>query len=211
MAFGDFLNSINVQGQWMEVFSSSLYLIGIVFWTLLGIAGVLVVYYYFSFNIPTHIYEIIGKNQTLKFLRKTRSRIFTKDNVSHFKIFGVKQKLVPPQSEDYMIGKKGKLLNIIKDGTDYRFLNITSNPGHILIQDHDMRFWHTQQRVDIIKKYTELTFFQKYGAYLVFIFGILVLGWMYYIQLKYINGNLAETTSAANKLAEAIGKNLRPP
>lgn len=197
--------------DWMGPLTDTLYALGILFWTLLGVGVVVVFYFFMTFNIPTHIYEVIGKEQVLRFLRKTRSRIKTKDNVSKLKIWGIKPDFEPPQSEHYMLGRKGKLLNMLKDGTDFRPFTMTSNPGNIVVQDHDIRFWTSQRQGDVVEKYLDQSFFQKYGHYMAFIFGMLILGWMFYVQLKFIQGNLAETTSAASKLAEAMRGTLGGP
>ncbi|GAG25568.1 unnamed protein product, partial [marine sediment metagenome] len=87
--------------EWMGYFAQSLQVAGVIFWTLLGVAVVGVFWYFISFNIPTHVYETVGKEQTLRFLRKTRSRIKTKDNVSKLKIFGIKEDCEPPTSDQY--------------------------------------------------------------------------------------------------------------
>lgn len=197
--------------DWMTYIADTLYWAGFLFWIILGIALILIFWYFISFNIKIHIYEVVGKNQTLKFLRTGRGKLNTKKGVSKLRIGGFKSFFEPPQSEYYMLGRKGKLLNMLKDGTDLRPFQMSCNPGHITIQDHDIRFWASQSMGEVISKYSEPSFFQKYGHYMVFFFGLLVLGWMFYIQLKYINNNLTETTSAARSLAEAIKGNLKAP
>jgi hypothetical protein len=190
--------------EWEAILSQTMYGLGLAFWTLLGVGVIIFCWYLFTFNIPTHIYEVVGKDQVLRFIRKTRAKVTEKDGASIMKIFGIKGDHHPPQSEHYMLGRKGKLLNLKKDGTDIAPFQMTVNPGHIIVQDHDMRMWHVLNRGEIVKKYTELSFFQKYGGYMVFVFGLLVLGWLYYIQLTFIQGNLDQTIGSVNKIAEIM-------
>jgi len=209
MALGNIFDPNNV--AWMEMFTGTLQVFGIIFWTLLGVALVIVAWWWVTFNIPIHIYEVVGKEQVLRFLKKTRARIKEKDGVMKMKVWGVKEDYQPPQSEQYMLGKRGKLLNLKKDGTDFAPFQMTANPGNIVVQDHDMRLWHSMTRINNVKKYTEQSWFQKYGTYITFIGGMLILGWMFYIQLKFINGNLQETTSAASRLADAMKAGVGAP
>ncbi len=190
---------------------NTLYWFGIIFWFLLGIGVVVVFWFIITFNIPTHVYEVVGKQQMLRFLRKTRSKVVSKDDVLKLKVFGIKDEFEPPQSEDYMLSKRGKLLNLKKDGTDFTPFVMTSNPGHITIQDHDKRFWLSQTVGQTVKKYTEITFFQKYGAYMALIFGMLVLGWMFYIMITTVGADVDRNLAIAEKVAEYTKKSIAGP
>ena len=196
--------------QWESYFGNTFTFFAMAFWLLL-IGGIL---FYFwrvsSFNTSANIYDLID-GKVLRFVRKARCKIEQKDGVSKLRIFGIKQSQEAPSSDYYMLTTKGKILNLLKDGSDFKPFKISPNPGVITISDHDVRFWMSQTVGQIVKKYTELSFFQKYGTYIVFVFGMLVLGWMYYMMLKYINTNLSETTSAAKALAEAIKTKVAGP
>lgn len=190
--------------QWYLYFSDTFYWLGIMFWFLLGLGIVFLFWYIITFNIPTHVYELVGKEKMLRFLRKTRARLKTKDQVTFMQIFGVKQKFPPPRPEDYQLSRKGKLLNVLKEGAEFRPFVISPNPGHITIQDMDNRFWLMQTIRDESKKYTEQSFMQKYGHYMAFIFGLLVLGWMYYVLIQQIGADIDKNLAISQQVADAM-------
>ena len=209
MGILDSLNNAD-SAQWASYFNISFIVLAFIFMGLVFIGVIVFSFWMGMYNTKINIYDLID-GKVLRFLRKGRARIQVNDGVSKLRIWGIKMSQEAPSSDYYMLTTKGKVLNLLKDGQDFKPFKISPNPGVISISDHDIRFWQSQTVGAIVKKYTELSFFQKYGAYLVFVFGMLVLGWMYYMMLKYINTDLQQTTEAASALSKAIQSKLGAP
>ena len=205
----EWLSSIN-STQWADIFATMMFWIGIIFWLVITAAIIWYFFYMSKFNIPIHIYDVVGSEKTLRFIRKGKERVNTKDNVSKLFIFGIKQSQEAPSNEYYQLSTKGRLINLLRDGTEYKPFKISANPGTISISDHHVRFWMTKSVNSLVKKYTELSFFQKYGTYIVFIFGMLVLGWMYYILIDKISGEVDKQLQLASQLNDVITSRLKP-
>ena len=210
MAFLDSLSGANTD-SYIAYIANTLWWFGIIFWVLLVLAVLWFFWYMITFNIPTHVYETVGEKHILRFLRKTRSKIYEKNGVAFLKVFGMKNKFEPPQSDDYQLGRKGKLLNMIKEGMDFKPFRMSVNPGHITIQQNDVRFWAAQAMKDETIKYTELSFFQKYGAYMVFVFGMLILGWMFYIMITTVGADVDKNLAISEKMADIMKSKMAGP
>ena len=197
--------------QYMTYLTDALWWLGIAFWTLLGVGVVFFFYYWITFAIPIHVYEIIGSEKVPRFIRRTKGKITNKDGVTKLKISGIKGDFPPPKSTDYQLGRKGKLLNLIKEANEFKPFQISANPGHMVIQDFDIRFWTAQSMGEQTKKYIEPSFMQKYGAYMVFIFGLLVLGWMFFIMIETIGADVDKNLAIAQTVADAMKSQVAGP
>ena len=197
--------------SFISYIGDTLWWFGIIFWVVLVIGILIFFWYLITFNIPTHVYETVGDKHILRFLRRTRSKIFSKNGALFLKVYGVKANFEPPQSDDYQLGRKGKLLNLIKEGIDFKPFRMSVNPGHITIQQNDVRFWAAQAMKDETIKYSELSFFQKYGAYMVFIFGMLILGWMFYIMITTVGADVDKNLAIAEKVADTMKSKIAGP
>tara|TARA_Y100000310_G_scaffold43010_1_gene40162 strand:+ start:5015 stop:5659 length:645 start_codon:yes stop_codon:yes gene_type:complete len=214
MALTDFFSgSYNPsQSQFLDYFAGTLTFLGYTFWVLIGLGIMWFFWYTSKYNIKVHMYDAVGdKNKMLRFLGKRRATIQVKEGVSKMKMFLSKQSFEAPSPEDYLLSAKGKILNLLKEGTQLKPLRISINPGHATVSEQDVKFWASQTMNVIAKKYTELNWFQKYGAYAVFIFGMLVLGWMFYVMLGLVDDNLAKVMSVADKVATATGQKIAGP
>lgn len=197
--------------QLNTIFLNTLEVMGVIAWFLIGLGIAGFIAFYFLFNINVQIWELVGSSKMPRFVKKARAKIITKDGKSSLWVFGFKDKVKPPEDNEYMLAKNGKLLAMIKEGGTLTPFTITANPGHMVIGDHDKKFWYAQARENIVKKYSEVSWWKQNAPYVMFVMGMFVLGWMFYVQLKFINGNLAETTSTARSLAQAIQGGIKAP
>lgn len=207
----EWLNFAGNQGAWADAISNLFLILGWVFWIGIFVGIVWYFVYVGAFNIKVHIYDLVGDKQMLRFVRKAKAKIVTKNGVSKLQLFMIKQQQEPPKGDYYTLCARGKMLNLLKDGVDYKPFKLSANPGTVSVADHDIRFWMTQSVGTIVKKYTEQSFFQKYGTYIVFIFGLLVLGWMYYILMGHVSAQVNQQLSIAQKVAEYTAQNLQGP
>ena len=198
----NFLQGISFdQVTWTGYFTTTLYWIGIFFFVVLFVAIIWYFLYLGAFNIPLRMYDNI--NGVPRFLKNGKGRVVKgSDGVSKFKIFGFKGDASPPPDEFFQLSRKGRYLNLIKQGDTWSPFKVSVNPGHATLHDYDVRYWMSQSVGNIVRKYTELSFFQKYGTYIIFIFGILVLGWMYYILISQIGRHVDQEISIMEKVSQ---------
>src|SRR3990167_1119160 len=162
MGILDSLNNAD-SAQWASYFNISFIVLAFIFMGLVFIGVIVFSFWMGMYNTKINIYDLID-GKVLRFLRKGRAKIQVNDGVSKLRIWGIKMSQEAPSSDYYMLTTKGKVLNLLKDGQDFKPFKISPNPGVISISDNDIRVWQSQTVGAIVKKYTELSFFQKYGA-----------------------------------------------
>lgn len=195
---------------WLDAFQNIMTALGILVWGGVAIAFMWAFWYFMSYNIPSHIYEIVGGEKTpvLRFIGKKKGKIKTVNGVDKLYLFGVKKDFPVPESRFFQLGQKGKMLNLLKSGNDFTPFFIQPTDSKVIVSEADIRYWQSQATENVVKKYAKQDFMQKYGAVILFLGGMATLAFMYYMQIKSIDDDLGKITAAGERLADAMAGRL---
>lgn len=125
-------------------------------------------------------------------------------------IFGYKWTMPPPDYEHLTLDNKGgSVLVLEKFGEhDFKPLHIADTYANSPFEtvDSDVKYWMTLEMKQAAQKYTSMNFFDKYGGFIMFMIGmvmVVVILWMTLGKVSEMSGALAV---AGDKMASAVSE-----